>query len=121
MINGTEKYDNSKFYAAYTLWLVNENKHSWDTMWFEVNNCLMSQAKLKAKGIRIPDLEGRIMDATIKAMDKIQKDKPDIKNLTNWLYFFMIDGIYNRKLQKIDREISWEAWQAYQYAEENKG
>ena len=113
-----EKYDNSKFYAAYTLWLVNENKHSWDTMWFEVNNCLMSQAKIKAKCIRIPDLEGRIMDATIKAMDKIQREKPDIRNLTNFLYFFMIDGIYNRKLQKIDREISWEAWQAYELAHE---
>ena len=113
-----EKYNNSKFYAAYTLWLVNENKSSWDTMWFEVNNCLLSQAKKKAKGIVIPDLEGRIMDATIKAMDKIQRDKPDIKNLTKYLYFFMIDGLYNRKLQRIDKEISLEAWQNYDYAED---
>lgn len=113
-----ERYDNSTFYDAYTQWLIDGNKQCWDVMWFEINNCLMSQAKLKAKGIKIPDLEGRMMDATIKAMDKISKQRPVIRNLTNWLYFFMIDGLYNRKLQKIDREISYEAWIEYAYAEE---
>ena len=78
----------------------------------------MSQAKIKAKGIRIPDLEGRMMDATIKAMDKIKTQKPDIRNLTNWLYFFVIDGLYNRKLQRIDKEISYESWILCEYAEE---
>lgn len=121
MKNKEEKYDNSRFYAAYTLWLVDSNKKSWDTMWIEINNCLMSQAKIKAKGIVIPDMEGRMMDATIKAMDKIQKERPAIRNLTNWLYFFVIDGLYNRKLQRIDKEISYEAWLQYEYAEELKG
>lgn len=120
MTNTEEKYNNSKFYTAYGSWLNNENKKDWDIMWLEVNECLMSQAKKKAKGIRIPDLEGRIMDATIKAMEKIINEKPDIRNLTNFLYFFVVDGLYNRKLQKIDKELSWEMWQSWQYAEENK-
>ena len=113
-----ERYDNTIFYEAYSHWLENEDKPSWDTMWFEINNCIMSQAKIKAKGIRIPELEGRMMDATIKAMDKIKTQKPDIRNLTNWLYFFVIDGLYNRKLQRIDKEISYESWILCEYAEE---
>lgn len=114
----TEKYDNSRFYEAYERWLEDGNKQDWDIMWIEVNNCLMSQAKKKAKGIRIPEMDERIMDATIKAMVKITKKREEIRNLTNYLYFFVVDGLYNRKLQRQDKEISLEAWLEFEYRED---
>ena len=69
-----EKYDNSVFYNSYKNWLENPKKLYWDQMFMEVLNCCTSQCKKKAKGIIMPDLEGKALDATCKAMQKIKEN-----------------------------------------------
>lgn len=95
------------------------SKTSWDLMWMMVNDCCSNIAKSKLKGVKCPDFEGKVMDATIKCMEKINNGEDPAK-LSSFCYFPVIGVIWDRKLQKEERTISWEMWQAYQYAEEEK-
>lgn len=104
-----EKYDNSIFYNAYNKWLETKEKCFWDTMFFEVIKCCESQAKKKAKGIILPDLEGKSIDAACKAMQKIKDTLPDIKSLTNFCYWYVIGTIYDRPTAFHERCVSYEA------------
>lgn len=104
-----EKYDNSIFYNAYSEWLKTSQKKFWDIMFMEVLNCCESQAKKKAKGIVLPDLEGKSLDAACKAMEKIQKELPDIKSLTNFCYWYVVGAVYDRPTAFHERCVSYEA------------
>lgn len=95
------------------------SKTSWDLMWMMVNDCCSNIAKSKLKGVKCPDFEGKVMDATIKCMEKINNGEDPVK-LSSFCYFPVIGVIWDRKLQREERTISWEMWQAYQYAEEEK-
>ena len=88
-------------------------------MWAMVNDCCSNIAKSKLKGVKCPDFDGKVMDATIKCMEKISNGE-DPSKLSSFCYFPVIGIIWDRKLQKEERTISWEAWQDWQYAEENK-
>ena len=104
-----EKYNNIVFYEAYNSWKETNNKKFWDIMFIEVLNCCTSQAKSKARGIVMPDLEGKAIDATCKAMDRIKKDLPDIKSLTNFCYWYVIGAVYDRPTKFAERCVSYEA------------
>lgn len=108
-----------RFQMELTLYRLDGNKKSWDRMWLLVNDCCSNLAKSKLKGIICPEFEGKVMDATIKCMEKIQKGE-NPKKLSSFCYFPVIGVIWDRKLQKEERTISWEGWQEYQLAEENK-
>ena len=95
------------------------SKTSWDLMWMMVNDCCSNIAKSKLKGVKCPDFDGKVMDATIKCMEKIINGE-DPEKLSSFCYFPVIGIIWDRKLQKEERTISWEMWQDSQYAEENK-
>ena len=95
------------------------SKTSWDLMWMMVNDCCSNIAKSKLKGVKCPDFDGKVMDATIKCMEKIINGE-DPEKLSSFCYFPVIGIIWDRKLQKEERTISFEAWQDWQYAEENK-
>ena len=88
-------------------------------MWVMVNDCCSNIAKSKLKGVKCPDFDGKVMDATIKCMEKIINGEDPVK-LSSFCYFPVIGIIWDRKLQKEERTISFEAWQDWQYAEENK-
>ena len=88
-------------------------------MWVMVNDCCSNIAKSKLKGVKCPDFDGKVMDATIKCMEKIINGE-DPEKLSSFCYFPVIGIIWDRKLQKEERTISFEAWQDWQYAEENK-
>ena len=45
------------------------SKTSWDLMWVMVNDCCSNIAKSKLKGVKCPDFDGKVMDATIKCME----------------------------------------------------
>lgn len=96
---------------------LNENKRSWDRMWFMVQDCCSNIAKSKLKGVICPDFDGKIMDATLKCMQKI-KDGEDPGKLSSFCYFPVIGVIWDRKLQKEERTISYEMWQSCEYAKE---
>ena len=104
-----EKYDNSIFYDSYKKWQETSQKKYWDQMFMEVLNCCTSQCKKKAKGIIMPDLEGKALDATCKVMQKIKKALPDIKSLTNFCYWYVIGAVYDRSTAFHERCVSYEA------------
>mgnify|MGYP003397621523 CR=1 FL=1 len=104
-----EKYDNSVFYKAYKSWLDTNNKKYWDIMFIEVLNCCTSQCKKKAKGIILPDLEGKAIDATCKVMQKIQDSRPDIKSITSFCYWYVVGAVYDRPTAFYERCVSYEA------------
>lgn len=86
-------------------------------MWYLVSDCCSNIAKSKLNGVKCPDFDGKIMDATIKCMEKI-RDGTNPRKLSSFCYFPVIGVIWDRKLQKEERTISYEAWQEYQYASE---
>lgn len=86
-------------------------------MWNCVYLCCENMCKSKGKGIVIPNLEEKAMDATIKVMAKVQNGfRP--QKLSSYCYFPVIEQLYNKQVQKIEKELSYEAWQEWQYAEE---
>ena len=95
------------------------SKTSWNLMWYMVSDCCSNIAKSRLKGVKCPDFEGKILDATIKCMEKI-KSGEDPKKLSSFCYFPVIGIIWDRKLQKEERTISLEAWQDFQYAREEE-
>jgi hypothetical protein len=96
-----------------------QSDKSWNLMWMMVSDCCSNIAKSKLKGIICPDFEGKVTDATIKCMQKIMEGDNPLK-LSSFCYWPVVGVIYDRKLQKEERTISYEAWQEYTYAEENK-
>ena len=98
----------------------NEDKRSWDRMWSLVQVCCTNLAKSKLRGVTCPDFDGKIMDATLKCMQKI-RDGENPKKLSSFCYFPVIGVIWDRKLQKEERNISYEAWCSYELGNEEKG
>lgn len=96
-----------------------ESKISWNLMWYMVSDCCSNIAKSKLKGIVCPDFEGKVTDATIKCMEKIMEGE-DPEKLSSFCYFPVIGVIWDRKLQKEERTISYEAWQECEYAREKE-
>lgn len=108
-----------QFQIELTRYRETESKTSWNLMWYLVSDCCSNIAKSKLKGIVCPDFEGKIMDATIKCMQKI-KDGENPQKLSSFCYFPVIGVIWDRKLQKEERTISYEAWQEYQWNMEER-
>lgn len=107
------------FQKELTLYRLNGNKKSWDEMWGLVHFACSNIAKSKLKGVKCPEFEGKVLDATIKCMEQIQGGI-NPKALSAFCYYPVIGVIWDRKLQKEERTISYEAWQEYQYAKEEE-
>lgn len=88
-------------------------------MWYMVMDCCSNIAKSRLQGVKCPDFEGKITDATLKCMQQIENGV-DPKKLSSFCYFPVIGTIWDRKLQKEERTISLEAWLDFQYAQEEK-
>ena len=95
------------------------SKTSWNLMWYMVSDCCSNIAKSKLKGVMCPDFEGKVTDATIKCMEKIMEGENPGK-LSSFCYYPVIGVIWDRKLQKEERTISYEAWQECEYAKEKE-
>ena len=108
-----------RFQTELTLYRLDGNKRSWDKMWELVHFCCSNLAKLKLKGVRCPEFDGKVMDATIKCMELI-KGGQNPKALSAFCYYPVIGVIWDRKLQKEERTISFEAWQDYELAREEQ-
>lgn len=87
----------------------NRSKEIWDKMFLILRDISLSLCKKKAKGIRIPDLESKALDATIYSMDLIKRGKGPVRELNSlyaWLNSQVIAELYDMKLQNAEREIS---------------
>ena len=93
------------------------SESSWNVMWYLVSDCCSNIAKSKLNGVKCPDFDGKVMDATIKCMEKI-REGTNPRKLSSFCYFPVIGVIWDRKLQKEERTLSYEAWQEFQYASE---
>lgn len=89
------------FQAALYEYRLNESKKAWDMMFICVQKACENIAKSKAYGIRIVDLEGKVLDATCKIMNKI-KDGVNPDKLSSYCYLWVIGELYSK------RHIRWE-------------
>lgn len=87
----------------------NRNKEIWDKMFLILRDISLSLCKKKAKGIRIPNLESKALDATIYSMDLIKRGKGpkrELNSLYAWLNSQVVAELYDAKLQVAERELS---------------
>lgn len=64
------KVNNRAFYLAEEDYIKTRSKKAWDFMFQTVLNIALSTCKARATGLRIPDLEGKAMDATLEVMKR---------------------------------------------------
>lgn len=87
-----EKGNNKEFYPANERWLKDKNKKDWDLMFNKTYEVCKGIVVRMAKGVRNlysqQELDDIALDATIKIMDKIQKNNILVENITNfsWLW-----------------------------------
>ena len=115
----TPKEIEARFQQELIKYRETQDKKAWDNMWLCVQECCSNMIKNKAKGIVIPDFDGKVIDSTCKIMEKILNGT-DPKRLSSFCYLYVIGVIYNRKLQKEERTFSLEQWLDYQYNMENQ-
>lgn len=121
------KQEEEEFYRIQEDYLKTGSKQSWDKMFFAINKAIEASVKKKLKGVlgTRSDLYDLVMDATCKVMNRYKNtDKyPEgyrIKFLLTAAHFAAQEILYNPKQQRLDMELSYEAYQEYQYAQEEK-
>lgn len=97
-MNSTEvvKENEQKFQDAY-------NKKDWDTMWICVYFACLNIGKSKCNGIRVEDLEGKCLDATIKIMKRI-KEGIHPSRLSSYCYLFTIGELWSKKHRRWEEQ-----------------
>lgn len=109
----TPKEQESIFQSALKDWIQSNSKPSWDIMFLRVYECCKAIALTKAPGK--PFLEDRAMDATITIMDRIRRGaRPSL--LSSYCYWPLIGAIQGEKAKREDRELSYDAYDDYEYA-----
>ena len=68
----TPKECEAKFQVELTNYRQTGNPKSWEWVWICVQECCSNTIKSKAKGLVIPDFDGKVTDSVIKVMEKIQ-------------------------------------------------
>lgn len=81
------------------------SKQLWDKLWFYIYNCCAAQAKSKANGLVISDLDDTIMNATIYSMSLIKRGS-NPQYLPTWCNFNVIKYLYDKNKQKEDRHLN---------------
>ena len=79
-------------------------KQNWDALWPFVQEACMNMAKSKCYGLKVLNLDDKVLDATIKIMEKI-KDGIRPKKLSSYCYLYVIGQLWNIKLQRQEKEI----------------
>lgn len=82
-------------------------KKQWDIMFLCVQFACENMAKSKAYGIRIVDLEGKVLDATVKIMQKINEGlRPD--KLSSYCYLWVIGELWSKKHRRWEESTSFD-------------
>ena len=82
-------------------------KKQWDIMFLCVQFACENMAKSKAYGIRIVDLEGKALDATVKIMQKINEGlRPD--KLSSYCYLWVIGELWSKKHRRWEESTSFD-------------
>ena len=83
---------------------LNPTKQNWDALWPFVLDACMNMAKSKCYGVKVLNLDDKVLDATIKIMEKI-KDGIRPRKLSSYCYLYVIGQLWNIKLQRQEKEI----------------
>ena len=68
----TPKECEAKFQLELANYRQTGNPKSWEWVWICVQECCSNTIKSKAKGLVIPDFDGKVTDSVIKVMEKMQ-------------------------------------------------
>lgn len=87
-----EKIDNTKFYDAMNNYYATNEKRYRDIMFIEINNVckgIIRKMSNRCKGIYSrQDLDDFALDACCRVMQRIDKTKPVIRNVTNYCWLW---------------------------------
>lgn len=109
------------FQAALHEYRLNESKKAWDTMFICVQKACENIAKSKAYGIRIVDLEGKVLDAACKIMNKI-KDGVNPDKLSSYCYLWVIGELWSKKHRRWEESTSFDGlFDNYAYEAQEDG
>jgi hypothetical protein len=92
------------FKATLKQYRANPSKQLWDKLWIYIYNCCSAQAKIRAKGINITDLDDTIMNATIYSMCLIKRGS-NPEYLPTWCAFNITKYLYDPKKKREDRHL----------------
>ena len=84
---------------------------AWKTMFYIIFDISVSSCKKRAMGIIIPNLLEKALDATVLSMDLIRRNKAPSEEkeaLVAWNENQIKKVLYDKKLQHVEREYSWE-------------
>lgn len=112
------------FQNTWDVWLNADDpiikKEAQDHMFVLVKNACDACCKKKAVGIRLPDLEEKSLNATIKVMNKIINDNIRPEKISSYVYLWCIGELYNKKTKMWERSLSYEdVFDNYAYEYDN--
>lgn len=79
-----------------------------ETLWLSVKEACKNIILSKCYKIRVPDVDDKVMDATMKVMERIKRDNVRPDKLSSFCYLYCIGVLYNKKTQKWERNIDIE-------------
>lgn len=116
------KVNNRTFYKAEKEYNRTKSKAAWDTMFTIVLDIALSCCKQKANGIRLPDLEGKALDATLEVMKRytypprqwynlVLFGKPELqpykaKYIVTVVRWAVVGALFGKNLQLNERAVS---------------
>lgn len=91
-------------------WKETGDKESWEMMFILVQNCCRAIAKKKANGVgkTVPNLDEKILDATIMVMRDIKEKGREIEKLSSYCYMRVFATMYAKKTQNWEKLVSLE-------------
>lgn len=100
---------NKEFYEIQEEWIKNRDQASWEKMYSIIYDVCLSTCKQKAVGIRIPDLEGKALEACCNVLQKYKEDEWfRCKSLESVVHWAAIPPLLNKNLQLEERTYSYE-------------
>lgn len=97
-----------EFQDAYSKWIADGDKGSYEVMWIRVKECCNAIASKLLKGLYTSTFDDRVMDATMKCMEDIINGGVRPKKLSSYCYYPVLTAIWGLKARKEDREESYD-------------
>ena len=109
------KQQESDFQMYLTEYRDTGSTEAWHRMWPLVQSAVSNIMKSKLKGITVEDFDGKVIEATLKVMTKIRDKNMDPQKLSSFVYFPVIEVLYNKKQQFNDKCYSLDAYTEQSY------
>ena len=98
-------------------YFTTHSKESWDLMWTYVYDACSNSAKKQLK-VFTEDFDGKVLNATMDVMAKIQGGE-HVKKLSNFVYWYVKGRLYDKKVQFAERCLSYDYYMSTISEKEN--